>query len=374
MSQASDKTEKATPAKLKKAREKGDAGRAKELSSAVSLASAFATLVILAPWYWHLIAEFFRRLPLELATPYTDDTLLSIVGSALRLILLIVLSFCSVPLIASLVALMSGGWIFSLHKLLPDLKRLNPLSGLARLVAVDNLVELSKVIVKSIIILSMLVLLLRHNLSAIMLLSRLSWPIVLSVSLKLTVKLFGYFVLLMCGFALLEWPLSRYQFQRKMRMSRQEVKDEFKNTEGNPQIKGRLRQLQRQIAQGQLRTSVPQANVIITNPTHYAVALKYDPQAASAPYVVAKGIDDLALYIRQLGQEHAIEVVEFPPLARAVYASTRVNQQIPHQLYQAIAHVLTYVMQLQRWRADQTLQKPRINQSLSLPVEGQFSE
>ena len=374
MSQASDKTEKATPAKLKKAREKGDAGRAKELSSAVSLASAFATLVILAPWYWHLIAEFFQRLPLELATPYSDDALVSIVGSALRLILLIVLSFCSVPLIASLVALMSGGWIFSLHKLLPDPKRLNPLSGLARLVAVDNLVELSKVIVKSIIILSMLVLLLRHHLSEIMLLSRLSWPIVLAVSLTLTVKLFGYFVLLMCGFALLEWPLSRYQFQRKMRMSRQEVKDEFKNTEGNPQIKGRLRQLQRQIAQGQLRTSVPQANVIITNPTHYAVALKYDPQAASAPYVVAKGIDDLALYIRQLGQEHAIEVVEFPPLARAVYASTRVNQQIPHQLYQAIAHVLTYVMQLQRWRADQTLQKPRINQSLSLPVEGQFSE
>ncbi|MBT0727549.1 flagellar biosynthesis protein FlhB [Rosenbergiella australiborealis] len=374
MSQASDKTEKATPTKLKKAREKGDAGRAKELSSAASLAIAFITLLILTPWYWHLIGEFFQRMPSQLSVSDRNDALLSLLGSALQLVLMIVLSFCGVPLVAGLVALLSGGWIFSLHKLIPDIKRLNPLTGIARLVAVDNLIELAKVLVKSVIILSMLGVVLRHSLADIMLLSRLSWPIVLAISLKLAATLFGYFVLLMCGFALIEWPLSRYQFQRKMKMSRQEVKDEFKNTEGNPQIKGRLRQLQRQIAQGQLRKTVPQANVIITNPTHYAVALKYDPNAASAPYVVAKGIDDLALYIRQLGEEHAIEVVEFPPLARAVYASTRVNQQIPHQLYQAIAHVLTYVMQLRRWRENQSLQKPRINQTLPLPAEGQFSE
>jgi len=374
MSQASDKTEKATPSKLKKAREKGDTGRAKELSSAASLAVAFATLIVLTPWYWHLIAELFQRLPQYRVAPYSNEELLSLVGSGLHTVLMIVLSFCIVPLAGSVVALFSGGWIFSLPKLLPDVKRLNPLTGIARLVALDNLVELTKVMVKSIIILVMLVILLRHALPEIMLLSRLSWPTVLSTGLLLAVKLFGYFVVLMVGFALVEWPLSRYQFQRKMRMSRQEVKDEFKNTEGNPQIKGRLRQLQRQIAQGQLRQSVPQANVIITNPTHYAVALKYDPQAAAAPYVVAKGIDDLALFIRQLGQEHAIEVVEFPPLARAVYASTRVNQQIPHQLYQAIAHVLTYVMQLRRWRENQTLQKPKINKTLTLPAEGQFSE
>ena len=374
MSQASDKTEKATPAKLKKAREKGDVGRSKELSSAISLLVAFATLVLLAPWYWHLLAEFFQQLPQHLSTPDAEGELLSVVGDALQRVLLIVLSFCLVPLLASLVALISGGWVLSFHKLIPDIKRLNPLTGLARLVAIDNVIELGKVMVKSVMILVMLVLVLRHHLADIMLLSRLSWPVVLGMSLQLTVKLFGYFVVVMCLFALLEWPLSRYQFQRKMRMSRQDVKDEFKNTEGNPQIKGRLRQLQRQIAQGQLRRSVPQANVIITNPTHYAVALKYDPQAASAPYVVAKGIDDLALFIRELGQEHSIEVVEFPPLARAVYASTRVNQQIPHQLYQAIAHVLTYVMQLQRWRADQSLQKPRINRTLSLPAEGQFSD
>ncbi|WKX26821.1 flagellar biosynthesis protein FlhB [Tatumella ptyseos] len=374
MSQASDKTEKATPGKLKKAREKGDTSRAKELSSAASLAVAFATLLLLAPWYWHLVAELFQRLPQYRIGANSNDDLFALVASALHCVLLIVLSFCMVPVAGSLVTLFSGGWIFSLSKLLPDWKRLNPLTGIARLFAMDNLIELSKVMVKSILILVMLVSVLRHALPEIMLLSRLSWPSGLAIGLSLAAKLFAYFVVLMVVFALVEWPLSRYQFQRKMRMSRQEVKDEFKNTEGNPQIKGRLRQLQRQIAQGQLRQSVPQANVIITNPTHYAVALKYDPQAAAAPYVVAKGIDDLALFIRQLGQEHAIEVVEFPPLARAVYASTRVNQQIPHQLYQAIAHVLTYVMQLRRWREDQSLQKPRINKTLVLPDEGQFSE
>lgn len=114
--------------------------------------------------------------------------------------------------------------------------------------------------------------------------------------------------------------------------------------------------------------------MIITNPTHYAVALKYDPQAAAAPYVVAKGADELALYIRQIGEEHQIEIVEFAPLARAVYASTRVNQQIPNQLYQAIAHVLTYVMQLRRWRQDKSQLKPTINRKIPMPSEGQFRE
>lgn len=374
MSQASDKSEKATPAKLKKAREKGDTSRSKELSSAVSLAVAFFILLMLTPWYKQLIQNFFRHIAAQMSAPGSSSDLLSLTGEGLRLLLLIILSFCAVPLIAGITTLFSGGWIFSLQKIVPDVKRLNPLTGLARLFAVDNLIELVKVIVKAGIILLMLSLLLYDALPAIMQLSRLGWPLAISHSLRLAAHLFGDFVLLMLGFALIEWPLSRFRFQRKMRMTRQEVKDEFKHTEGNPQIKGRLRQLQRQIAQGQLRKTVPQASVVITNPTHYAVALKYDPQAAAAPYVVAKGTDDLALFIRQIANEHQIEVVEFAPLARSVYASTRVNQQIPNQLYQAIAHVLTYVMQLRRWRADKTVPKPAINRKIPMPSEGQFRE
>lgn len=374
MSQASDKSEKATPAKLKKAREKGDTGRAKEFSSAISLAVAFMTLTGLLPWYWHLIGDFFRQASEIAHTPDPGSRLILLTGKALGLLLTITLSFCAVPLAAGIATLFSGGWIFSLKKIVPDGKRLNPLTGFTRLFAADNFIELAKVILKAGFILLMLSLLLRHSLQEIMLLSQLGWPVAMSKGLTLVARLFGYFVLLMLGFALIEWPLSRYQFRRKMRMTRQEVKDEFKHSEGNPQIKGRLRQLQRQLAQGQLRKTVPLANVIITNPTHYAVALKYDPQAAAAPYVVAKGADELALYIRQIGEEHQIEIVEFAPLARAVYASTRVNQQIPNQLYQAIAHVLTYVMQLRRWRQDKSQLKPTINRKIPMPSEGQFRE
>jgi len=374
MSQASDKSEKATPAKLKKAREKGEANRSKELSSAISLAVAFFILLMLTPWYRQLIQDFFRNIAAQMSAPGSTSDLLSLTGEGLRLLLLIILSFCFVPLVAGITTLFSGGWVFSVKKIVPDAKRLNPLTGIARLFAVDNLIELVKVIIKAGIILLMLCLLMYDALPAIMQLSRLGWPLAISHSLRLAAHLFGDFVLLMLLFALIEWPLSRFRFQRKMRMTRQEVKDEFKHTEGNPQIKGRLRQLQRQIAQGQLRKTVPQASVVITNPTHYAVALKYDPQAAAAPYVVAKGTDELALYIRQIASEHHIEVVEFAPLARSVYASTRVNQQIPNQLYQAIAHVLTYVMQLRRWRADKTIPKPAINRKIPMPSEGQFRE
>lgn len=374
MSQASDKSEKATPTKLKKAREKGDASRAKEFSSAVSLAVAFATLVLLLPWYAKLIRDFFTLCSL-IGQPQTSSAdLVTLTGRAIELLLVITLSFSLVPLAASMATLFSGGWIFSLQKLMPDFKKLNPLTGIARLWSADNFIELGKVTVKAVIVLTMLTLLLKNSLHDIMLVSRLGWPMALNTGLPLLTHLFGYFVLLMLGFALIEWPLSRYQFQRKMRMTRQEVKDEYKHSEGNPQIKARLRQMQRQIAQGQLRKTVPQANVVITNPTHYAVALRYDPSSAAAPYVVAKGVDDLALFIRQLAAQHQIEVVEFAPLARAVYASTRVNQQIPAQLYQAIAHVLTYVMQLRRWRQDQTQKKPTINRQMPLPAEGQFSE
>lgn len=157
-------------------------------------------------------------------------------------------------------------------------------------------------------------------------------------------------------------------------MTKQEVKEEYKNNDGNPQIKGRIRQLQRQMAMGQIARTVPTADVIITNPTHYAVALKYDPQRAEAPYIVAKGIDDIALWIREVGANHNIEVVEFPPLARAVYYTTRVNQQIPTQLFRAIAHVLTYVMQLKSARRQRGTKAPpeQANQHSSRGTESQW--
>ena len=157
-------------------------------------------------------------------------------------------------------------------------------------------------------------------------------------------------------------------FTKGLKLTKQEVKEEYKNQEGKPEVKARIRRLQRQMAMGQIRKVVPKANVVIVNPTHYAVALQYDQARAAAPFVVAKGTDEIALYIRQVAAENNIEVVEFPKLARSVYYTTQVNQQIPFQLYRAIAHVLTYVLQMKHWR-DGAQARPSLNRHISIPKE-----
>ncbi|MDV3443103.1 EscU/YscU/HrcU family type III secretion system export apparatus switch protein, partial [Pseudomonas otitidis] len=151
-------------------------------------------------------------------------------------------------------------------------------------------------------------------------------------------------------FAVLDVPLQRFFFLRKQRMTRQERKEEHKQQEGRPEVKGRIRQLQRQMAQRQVTRVIDQADVVIVNPEHYAVALRYDPQRARAPYVIARGVDETALYIRQLATARGLEVLEAPPLARALYFTTQVNQQIPAPLYGAVAQVLHYILQLRAWR------------------------
>ncbi len=150
--------------------------------------------------------------------------------------------------------------------------------------------------------------------------------------------------------AVIDVPFQQFKVANKLKMTKQEVKDERKSTDGNPEIKGRIRQIQYQMANRRIEDRVPTADVIITNPTHYAVALKYSEKKAKAPYVVAKGVDQMALRIRELAATHQLEVIELPPLARAIYFSTRVDQEVPKGLYTAVAYVLTYVMQLKAYK------------------------
>lgn len=186
--------------------------------------------------------------------------------------------------------------------------------------------------------------------------------------LSLYASVMRNFVILFIFFALLDVPLAKALFTKGLKMTKQELKEEYKNQEGKPEVKARVRRLQRQLAMGQIRKVVPKANVVITNPTHYAVALQYDQSRAAAPFVVAKGTDEIALYIRQVAAESQVEVVEFPRLARSVYYTTQVNQQIPFQLYRAIAHVLTYVLQMKHWR-DGAQPRPALNRHISIPKE-----
>ncbi|EPI2800314.1 flagellar biosynthesis protein FlhB [Citrobacter koseri] len=369
MSSSGDKSEKPTPGKLRKAREKGDLPRSKDLTMAAGLLASFFTLAAFLPYYQQLIRESFAAVG-EMAGRLDDPTALN---QFMLLNVWVVLRFIAtlipIPLCCIVASLVPGGWIFTPTKLKPDFKKLSPISGIKRMFSASHYTEVGKMLLKCGIILTVLYMMVHDSMHALLHLQQLYLRQAIGQGFAIFRHVFSYFIAVIVIFALLDVPLSKFMFTKKMRMTKQEVKEEYKNNDGNPQIKGRIRQLQRQMAMGQIARTVPTADVIITNPTHYAVALKYDPQRAEAPYIVAKGIDDVALWIRKVGANHNIEVVEFPPLARAVYYTTRVNQQIPTQLFRAIAHVLTYVMQLKSWREGNVEQKPRLNRQINIPQE-----
>lgn len=364
-----DKSEKPTSGKLRKARQKGDIPRSKDLTMAVGLVASFFTIGGLFPYYRTLIGESFLAMGSLAGTAGDSDVL----GQFMILNVIILLKFIAtltpIPLACMIASLIPGGWIFTPNKLLPDIKKINPISGFKRMVSGNHYVEVGKMLVKCAVILAVLYAMVNDSLDSLLYLQQLYLGQAINSGFDIFRHVISYFVAVIVIFALLDVPLSKFMFTKKMRMTKKEVKEEHKNNDGNPQVKGRIRQLQRQMAMGQINKAVPTADVIVTNPTHYAVALRYDPDKAEAPYIVAKGVDDVAMFIREVAKNHGVEIVEFPSLARSVYYTTRVNQQIPAQLFRAIAHVLTYVMQVKAWRAGQTEQKPRLNRQIQIPKE-----
>ena len=369
MSTSGDKSEKPTPGKLRKAREKGDIPRSKDLTMAVGLVASFIILATFLPYYRQLIGESFTAAA-HMARDIDNPGVLSqFLMLNLSVMLRFIATLVPIPVACIIASLIPGGWLFTPAKIKPDFKKISPIAGTKRLFSASHYTEVGKMLLKCSAILAVLYMMVGDNMAALLNLQRLYLNEAILRGFAIFHHVVSYFIAVIVFFSLLDVPLSKFMYTKKMRMTKQEVKEEHKNNDGNPQIKGRIRQLQRQMAMGQITRTVPTADVIITNPTHYAVALKYDPQQAEAPYIVAKGIDDVALWIREVGASHRIEVVEFPPLARAVYYTTRVNQQIPAQLFRAIAHVLTYVMQLKSWREGHIEQKPRLNRQIDIPQE-----
>ncbi|MDZ7277318.1 flagellar type III secretion system protein FlhB [Pantoea eucrina] len=360
---AGDKSEQPTAGKLRKAREKGDIPRAKEVNLAVSIVMAWVMLELFFPYYQQLIAASFLAVRQMAERLHDNGALHQFMLTQVQILLKFLATLLPIPLTAALSTLVPGGWIFVLTRIKPNLKKLNPLSGAKQLFSAQHYTDVVKMIAKCLVMLVLLWHCIQANLSAIMALQGLFLREAISLGLTLFADIMRLFVLALVLFALIDLPLSGFLFRKKMRMTKKEVRDEHKNNDGNPQVKGRIRQLQRQMAMGQINQQVPHADVVITNPTHYAVALKYDPHQAAAPYIVAKGRDDIAHYIRRVAEQHRVEIVPFPPLARAVYHSTRLNQQIPAPLFRPIAQVLTYVMQLQAWRQGQGC-KPRLDTHL----------
>lgn len=363
-----EKTEKPSAQKRRKAREDGQIPRSKDMGLAASLLSAFVVLVNSFPWYRDFIREGFITVH-QYAANINDPAIL---GQFLQHNLLILLKFAltllPMPLAALAASMVPGGWLFSPKRILPDLGKLNPIKGFGKLFSADHVTETGKMILKSIVVLAVLWSTLHNNFGLFLGLQERHFSSAVTAGLSLYRSVMMNFVMLFVLFAIFDIPLAKHMFTKGLKMTKQEVKEEYKNQEGSPELKAKVRRLQRQMAMGQIRRVVPRADVVITNPTHFAVALKYDRSRAPAPFVVAKGADEVARYIREVAKEHNIEVVEFPKLARSVYYTTQINQQIPFQLFRAIAHVLTYVLQLKSWRAGQQ-ERPALNRHISIPKE-----
>jgi flagellar biosynthesis protein FlhB len=364
-----DKTEKASAQKLKKAREQGHVVRSKDLATAVGILVSLKLFVFLLPDYLESFRSLFRLVYAPLGAAGSMENAMTVVWSGAAVLLVkMVLPLAAVPLAIVVASMVPGGWVVSTNNLIPKFDRFSPVKNLGNLASGKHWTSFATSVAKAALLAVVLVHVVRSALSAWVNLQRMPLPDALlhggGMMFDGLMALVAVFVL----FALIDVPLQAFLFARSQRMSKQEVKEEYKSTEGKPEIRARIRQLQQQMARRNVNKTVPTADVVIVNPEHYAVALKYDTKRAEAPFVVAKGIDEMALYIRSVAAKHQIETIALPPLARAIYNTSQVQQQIPAALYQAVSQVLNYVLQLNAFRAGRRQAPPRFPNDVAVPA------
>ena len=346
-----EKTEDPTPKRIQEAREKGDVPRSKDLNTMLLTLVAAAALLTLGPIIAEALKEVFRyNFSIARVDLFDTQGMFRHLTHSAKESLMGMLPTMSVLVLAALIAPISlGGWNFSTKALAPKFSRLNPIEGIKRLFSLNSLVELFKSIGKvSVVGVSAVLVFLAYRME----LPYLAW-MAPEYAFGRMVEILAWVAIWVSSslilIVLIDVPFQLHQYNEKMRMTLQEVKDEMKNTEGKPEVKGRIRQLQREMANRRMMSDVPQADVIITNPTHYAVALKYDDTGEiGAPELLAKGGDELAMKIREIAEANEIPVLQIPPLSRAIYYSTEIGDVIPEGLYMAVAQVLAYVYQLKQ--------------------------
>ncbi|HOV26874.1 MAG TPA: flagellar biosynthesis protein FlhB [Pseudobacteroides sp.] len=342
-----DKTEKATPKRRQDARKKGQVLQSKEITSAFILLFMFAALRLLGGYMYNEIIFFIKKV----LTEYVKMPDLYTVNGISKLFILSFVEFLKIsgPILA--VALITGlvaeyaqvGFLFTTENLGFKFSRINPLSGLKRIFSLRSVVELVKSIIKLAIVGYIAYSYIKSeadNLLTIMELDAIGvatyiTSTVINIALRICIAL--VFI------AAVDYIYQWYEYEKSLKMSKQEIKEEYKQTEGNPEIKSKIRQKQRQISMRRMLNDVPSADVVITNPTHYAVAIKYDSNISPAPKVIAKGQDYLAQRIKEIAKENRVEIVENKPLARSLYDSVEVGQEIPEEMYQAVAEILAFV-------------------------------
>lgn len=372
MAEGSDleKTEQPSQRRLDQAREKGQVARSRELSTFAVLLAGGATL-------WFLGASLTQRmvklvqdgLTLTHDMAFNTGLLLPrLYTLSLDMLITFAPLLLAVLLAAAFSPLLLNGWLFSMEALQPKFSKLNPLSGISRMFSRTSLVELLKALGKAALVGGVAALVIWHNRDEVLGLSAQA----AAASIPQMGHLIGMSFLMIVGamllIVLIDVPFQLWDHNKKLMMTKEEVRQEAKETEGDPMVKGRIRQLQREAARRRMMAAIPTADVVVTNPTHYAVALKYSETGMRAPVVVAKGSHLLALRIREIAEENHVPILEAPPLARALHKHTDLGESIPEALYSAVAEVLAYVYQLRRYERQGGVQ-PGLPSELPVPSE-----
>ncbi|WP_096084550.1 flagellar biosynthesis protein FlhB [Agaribacterium haliotis] len=370
---AQEKTEEPTPKRQQKARDEGQIPRSKDLTTfAVLIASALGLMIFGSAMAQSLMRILVHNFSLTRDRLFDQNTMFSHLGLAFDDFFWASLPFFSVVVFAAIVGPTAlGGILFSGKSLLPKFNRMDPIAGIKRMFSVRSLVELVKGIAKVSLVIAVAFLLLYLTKAELMGLARETLNEAVQHALDLCLWAGIALASSTIVIAMIDVPFQLWEHKKKLRMSRQDIKDELKDSEGKPEVKSKIRQMQMQMAQNRMMSAVPEADVVITNPTHFAVALKYKPESMSAPVLVAKGVDQIALTIRSMAKEHKIEQVESPSLARAIFHTTELEQEVPAGLYVAVAQVLAYVFQLREFRRGRG-DKPSYPQVPDLPADMRY--
>lgn len=373
-SDSGEKTEEPTAKKLTDARKKGQIARSKDLGTMfVLVGSGFAMLLMGSSLVEGLSLMMRRLFSLSRREVMDVNALFNVIANSVPLVITPILWIFFIIIIAAFIGnTMLGGMSFSWEAMAPKASRLSPAAGFKRMFGVQAAVELIKSILKFFVVFIVAFLLLTGLFEQILGLSLEVMPTNFGHAVNMLLWMFLTLALSIGIIAVIDAPYQVWNHTRQLKMTKQEIKDEHKNTEGNPEVKGRIKRTQYEMSQRRMMGEVPNSDVVITNPTHYSIALKYDADVGGAPKLVAKGIDEMAMHIRTIAKENGVEIVQSAALARSLYYTAEIDQDIPEELYAAVAQVLAFIFQLNEHKKGRARKPIPIAKELPIPEEFKY--
>lgn len=373
-SDSGEKTEEPTAKKLTDARKKGQIARSKDLGTMFVLVGSACAMLLMGSSLVEGMSLMMKRLfSLSRREVMDVNALFSVISNSVSLVIVPMLWIFFIILVAAFIGnTLLGGMSFSWGAMAPKASRLSPAAGFKRMFGVQAAVELIKSILKFFVVFIVAFLLLTGLFEQILGLSLEAVPTNFGHAVNMLLWMFLTLALSIGIIAVIDAPYQVWNHTRQLKMTKQEIKDEHKNTEGNPEVKGRIKRTQYEMSQRRMMGEVPNSDVVITNPTHYSIALKYDAAIGGAPKLVAKGIDEMAMHIRTIAKENNVEIIQSAALARSLYYTAKVDQDIPEELYAAVAQVLAFIFQLNEHKKGRARKPIPIAKELPIPDEFKY--